>query len=527
VPAGVVLNTPALINAQNFFNPVNYLGHVVYNTLAISPNFLTQGGCPGTINDGTSINCGRIVDFALRLRRRHTFAPGNYQFTIAADDGIRFSVDSGVTWILDSFIEQQFGSSFRTTATRYPGGICLSGPTDLVIEYFQRPSETRFDFTVTPLSATPVTQPRSDSACTGGNAVFTFGGLPTGTTYQWQVSNDNGATFTSLFDDNIYTNTTTASLTLRNILSTMNGYVYRCIVTNSCANNVASNAATLTVAEGVTITTQPTDVSLCEAPSGTVSVVAAGINLRYQWQRNTGSGYQPINSDEGRSSSLPVDAASNPTGTQFQCLVSGDCGFALSNVATLRTGQVPVITTQPTNQVICGDTVTFSVGATGSGLQYTWSISTDGGQNFAPTVPGAPFANDRTAALRVSPVRAQNGWQFQVQVTSDYCGGLSSAPARLIQCGDTCQIAPLGNLITADSDTLNNEFFEPRFCDFESFSLKVYNRWGREVFSSTDASKIWNGTRNGESPAGTYFYTLTYTIAGNKTEKRGYVEVVR
>jgi gliding motility-associated-like protein len=55
----------------------------------------------------------------------------------------------------------------------------------------------------------------------------------------------------------------------------------------------------------------------------------------------------------------------------------------------------------------------------------------------------------------------------------------------------------------------------------------VYNRWGREVFSSTDASKIWNGTRNGESPAGTYFYTLTYTIAGNKTEKRGYVEVVR
>jgi gliding motility-associated-like protein len=73
----------------------------------------------------------------------------------------------------------------------------------------------------------------------------------------------------------------------------------------------------------------------------------------------------------------------------------------------------------------------------------------------------------------------------------------------------------------------NHEFVAAPNCDFEDFSLRVYSRWGRLVYSTSDATKLWNGTRGQTDPAGTYFYQLTYTTGGVKTEKKGYVELVK
>ena len=148
---GNTLNTPGIVAAQDFFNNSNYQGHVVINPLSFDINLSANGGVPGTWNDGTSIGCGSSLteNFSIRLLRQENFAPGYYTFTIQGDDGIRFSIDGGATWILNSFIEQQYSTSFKTTATSNPNGICLSGPTDLVIEYFQRPLEARMTFTAT------------------------------------------------------------------------------------------------------------------------------------------------------------------------------------------------------------------------------------------------------------------------------------------------------------------------------------------------------------------------------------------
>ncbi len=85
------------------------------------------------------------------------------------------------------------------------------------------------------------TQPANQTGVLGNNVIFSaaVGGTPAPTA-QWQVSNDNGATFNNL------SGATNATLTLTNLALGQNGYRYRAVFTNSCGS-VTSNAAVLTV----------------------------------------------------------------------------------------------------------------------------------------------------------------------------------------------------------------------------------------------------------------------------------------
>jgi gliding motility-associated-like protein len=45
--------------------------------------------------------------------------------------------------------------------------------------------------------------------------------------------------------------------------------------------------------------------------------------------------------------------------------------------------------------------------------------------------------------------------------------------------------------------------------------VKVYNRWGKEVYSNKDYDNLWDGTSNGNQlPEGAYYYII-------KTENSG------
>jgi hypothetical protein len=95
------------------------------------------------------------------------------------------------------------------------------------------------------------TQPQSKTVTAGSTASFTVtaDGIPA-PTYQWQVSKNNGSTWSNVTtgkggDTKTYT---TQAATI-----TMNGYKYRCVATNAAGNDT-SNAATLTVVSVYTIT---------------------------------------------------------------------------------------------------------------------------------------------------------------------------------------------------------------------------------------------------------------------------------
>lgn len=70
-------------------------------------------------------------------------------------------------------------------------------------------------------------------------------------------------------------------------------------------------------------------------------------------------------------------------------------------------------------------------------------------------------------------------------------------------------------------------------CEYEYMNVKIYNRWGNEVYSSIDYPNqgkwtgLWDKNDN-EVPDGTYFYIVELILDGQKIkEKAGYIEILR
>ncbi|HYC29038.1 MAG TPA: gliding motility-associated C-terminal domain-containing protein, partial [Chitinophagaceae bacterium] len=57
--------------------------------------------------------------------------------------------------------------------------------------------------------------------------------------------------------------------------------------------------------------------------------------------------------------------------------------------------------------------------------------------------------------------------------------------------------------------------------------LHIWNRWGSEIYRSSDYDNTWDGTYKGQLlPGGTYFYSLEYENPDQtKTRKAGYLAI--
>ena len=82
----------------------------------------------------------------------------------------------------------------------------------------------------------------------------------------------------------------------------------------------------------------------------------------------------------------------------------------------------------------------------------------------------------------------------------------------------------LYNVITPNNDHYNDEFklpdLPPNFCDAQFANLRVFSRWGQQVFESKDREFHWPG----QGSSGLYYYYVTYT---NGRKYRGWLEVIQ
>jgi gliding motility-associated-like protein len=431
VAPGTLINTTPLINAQTFFDPANYFGHTVQSPLSFDNDY-QNNGIPGAFFAQTSIPCGNVQynNVAIRFKRTENFSPGRYTFTIQADDGIRLSLDGGATWILDSFLEQTYAGSFKTTATTDPLGICLSGPTNLVIEYFQRPGQARVTFSCTQ-NGTIANTPVSQSICENDNSGFDATSSDPSATYQWQVSSDGGITWNNLINAVPYSNVTGPVLGITNALAAINNTLYRCLVGGVCGIPLATPSAELEVNPVNSINTQPVSISLCGASTGSFTTVANAPNSNYQWYVSIDNGvtFQAVvqggiygNPSLSTLNLNGLTSANN--GYQFYCIV-GSCGGNLtSNTVTLNFGGTPAnIITQPTaNIIVCANSISQIIVNVQNQTSIQWEYSTDGGVNFSNAVLPV-FFGGQTQTLEINPVNANmDAWVFRVKITD--CNGV-------------------------------------------------------------------------------------------------------
>jgi gliding motility-associated-like protein len=100
-----------------------------------------------------------------------------------------------------------------------------------------------------------------------------------------------------------------------------------------------------------------------------------------------------------------------------------------------------------------------------------------------------------------------------------------------------CQIVTIEidipQIFTPNADGINETFEIPTILDYPNNTIKIFNRWGTEVYSKSPYQNEWNGTTTsnlvigeGELPTGTYFYVLDLEGDGSKIYK-GYIYLKR
>ena len=195
-------------------------------------------------------------------------------------------------------------------------------------------------------------------------------------TYKWLV-------------DNVLVDTTTSSCGTFTLGST-GTYQVKVEVCNSCGC-VSSPGIFLEVCDKLTITQQPSNISVSDGGSASFSITATGCGpLHYQWKQNSAN----VGSDTPGLTLSPVQCFDNDS--QITCDVTNGCGTTTSIAAVLTvTGCDPCdisISKDPASKTVNeGDNATFNVLASGSGtLHYQW---TKNGSNIGSDQPSLTLTN--------------------------------------------------------------------------------------------------------------------------------------
>ena len=264
------------------------------------------------------------------------------------------------------------------------------------------------------------TQPASKTVKNAKTATFKV--VASGaSSYQWQYSKDNGATWKTWKGKTSATLKVTASV--KN-----NGTLYRCIVKNG-VGSVTSKKARLTVSNvKPRVMTQPVKKTVASGKTATFKVVAWGTAKTYQWQYSKDNGVTWKTYKNKTSATLKVKGTVKTNGTMYRCVVKNKYGSTKSTGALLTvSGVKPAIITQPVKKkAAVGTKVTFKVVAAGTGLKYKWQYSTDGGETWMTCTE----TGYNKASFSFKTTRAMDGRLYRCVVKNSK-GSVKSAAVKL------------------------------------------------------------------------------------------------
>lgn len=104
-----------------------------------NPNFDESFG-GAQVNYATN-GCTIYTDtFSVRYKLTKTFSDADYVFTVGGDDGYRFSLDGGATWVVNQWSDHSYGTTNYT--------VHLSGTYNMVFEYYEKYIDNRASFSV-------------------------------------------------------------------------------------------------------------------------------------------------------------------------------------------------------------------------------------------------------------------------------------------------------------------------------------------------------------------------------------------
>jgi hypothetical protein len=253
------------------------------------------------------------------------------------------------------------------------------------------------------------------------------------------------------------------------------------------------------------ITVQPVNETVLQGSNATFSVMAGGsMPLSYQWYGvNCGQLTGATNA------TLTFTGVQAGNDDNYYVVVANAFGSVNSSSATLTVLVPPVITEQPTNQVVVqGSNVTFSVMATGTApLSYQWWFS---GTNL--------LAGATNSAMTLTNVQTTNAGNYYV-IATNVAGSVTSSIVTLtVLVPPVITQQPTNQTVIQGGNVTNSVM--------ASGSTPLSYQWwlnGTSLFGSTNAVLILTNVQ--PTSAGNYWVVVT-NVAGGVTSSNALLTVL-
>ena len=262
----------------------------------------------------------------------------------------------------------------------------------------------------------------------------------------------------------------------------------------------------------------PNNDLLCEGQSGTVLLngsLSTGYTApSYQWQINNmnGEGWQDIEGATQSSYTVEIQQA-NREGYQFRLAIaeggninSANCRV-VSDSLRVEVTKMPLANAGRDLVVMEGESVTLSGTAEGENVTYFWS-------------PGYYLDNPEILNPVSSPTEDVTYTLYVV--SQDGCNliAMDEVDIRVLK----KIVVP--NTFTPNADMVNDMWNIAELDSYPEARVRVFNRYGQQVFQSLGYQQPWDGSFKGDPlPSGAYYYVIDlYT---GQDPVKGMVAIIR
>ena len=256
------------------------------------------------------------------------------------------------------------------------------------------------------------------------------------------------------------------------------------------------------------------------------SVDQAASVRKYRLERtNNGGPWEEVATQPGSLSPVivfeDVDVETGSRSYGYRVIVEDSCG-------------VETLTSNPGESILMAATAgTDGVNRLRWNGYQQWAGSV-GGFNLYRSIGDGPF--ELIAQPGPLEWEAQDNVQAFITSNGRFCyyveaietgnpSGINATSTSNAACAVQQEAVWIPNAFDAGSSTVVNTVFKPvvAFVDVEAYELIIYNRWGQQIWETTDANKGWDGRVNDHFvPQGTYAYYLGVRNGADKMyERRG------
>lgn len=392
--------------------------------------------------------------------------------TIGSTDFWEYSEDNGLSWILipNTTYTESFTSLDTTTWFRAfsNGGFCPSFYSDTAIVFIEDSIVGGAIIGDGPfcVSATGILNLTNSS----------------GTIGQWESSTDNGTTW------NVIANTTTSE----SFTGLTSDYLYRVFIQGIYCAGGYSNQANISIDALSDAGANFSDTTICAGDDITF-VLTGYIGDSIRWENSLNGVLWSTNLNATADSNAIIDAQT----AEYQMVIvsNGVCPPDTTSIWLLNINPLPPVTVSADTTIYLGDSISLvgTGGATG-----LWTPNSNIIDNTIP-----------------NPIVFPTSTIYYTYNVIDLKGCMNSDSIRVIV--NPALKIDIKNVVTLNGDGYNDTWIIQGIENFPNTSVKLFNIYGKEIYSNGDYANEWNGTYEGRTlPNGTYYYVVQLSDVENQ-----------